>query len=224
MDDPYQEGGGFLYENCPDVFLGRSGYGPLRVAWDTNILSDYADYGDLMWADDFDPSVPDPNYHAELIALHALMEIWLMRDIRIKIPERQIHDARRGLDAATWKFRENQINEFLAALRCIELDVEIKNNVRAFDVLPEGSTNDDWDESLVLEAIETGCHVFLTGDKRLRRRLQKNAQAAFLVIMPPTELVAALDRTGDSGFGYMLPDTHKWKHVMGATKPRDADP
>ena len=47
-DDEYIEGGGFFYENCPEIFLGRVGYGPLRVAWDTNVLIDYAEFGDLM--------------------------------------------------------------------------------------------------------------------------------------------------------------------------------
>ena len=50
--DEYIEGGGFFYENCPEVFLGRAGYGPLRVAWDTNIIIDYAEFGDLMWEEE----------------------------------------------------------------------------------------------------------------------------------------------------------------------------
>jgi hypothetical protein len=44
-DDEQTEGGGFFYENCPELFLGRAGYGPLRIAWDTNVLIDYAEFG-----------------------------------------------------------------------------------------------------------------------------------------------------------------------------------
>lgn len=46
--DDTSEGGGFQYEDCPRVFSGRNGYGPLRLAWDTNILIDYAKYGHLV--------------------------------------------------------------------------------------------------------------------------------------------------------------------------------
>jgi hypothetical protein len=63
-DDEQTEGGGFLYKNCPELFLGREGYGHLRVAWDTNMLIDYAEFGDLMWEDDdFDPPISEPCYH-----------------------------------------------------------------------------------------------------------------------------------------------------------------
>lgn len=218
-DDPHPEGGGFFYERSPEVFLGRTGYGPLRIAWDTNVLSDYADYGHLMWEEDgFDPPVSESHYHAELLALHALMEVWLMRDIRIRIPERQLHDARRRLDASDWGFREDQIRQFSAALQCIDLDAHISNNMGSFGILSEESTNDDWDQSLLLEAIATGCHVFLTRDKRLRRRLQKEAKASFVVVMPPTGLIDALAQSGDLGFHLTLPDNHKWTHVMNAVK------
>jgi hypothetical protein len=63
IDNPCPEGGGFFYENCREVFLGRIGYGPLRMAWDTNILIDYAEFGDLMWAEDHEflnPQFPNP--------------------------------------------------------------------------------------------------------------------------------------------------------------------
>jgi hypothetical protein len=84
-DDEFLEGGGFFYEKCPEIFLGRSGYGPLRVAWDTNILIGYAEFGELMWADpDFDPPISEPRYREELIALDTLVQIWMWRDIRVR--------------------------------------------------------------------------------------------------------------------------------------------
>jgi hypothetical protein len=97
-DGQTMEGGGFFYEKCPEVFLGRSGYGPLRVAWDTNILIDYAEFGELMWEDaEFDPPVSESRYREELVALDALVQIWMWRDIRVRVPERQIYDAKREL-------------------------------------------------------------------------------------------------------------------------------
>ena len=73
------------------------------------------------------------------------------------------------------------------------------------------------DESLVLEAIETGCHVFLTGDRRLRRRLHRAVRESFLVIMSPSDLQQALAEAGELGWGgegYIFPDNHKWVHFM----------
>lgn len=65
----------------------------------------------------------------------------------------------------------------------------------------------------------TGCHVFLTRDRRLPRRVSE-ARGSFLIIMTPSELVEALDEAGETSLGkvgqYLLPDNHKWTHVMGA--------
>lgn len=193
------------------------------MAWDTNILIDYAEFGDLMWEEDreFDPPISEPRYREELIALDTIVQLWMMRDIRVRAPERQIFDAKRELDEAQWELRERQLHHFLAALACIELDKEVLENVQPFDPLPDGSTSDEWDESLVLEAIETGCHVFLTGDRRLRRRLHRAARESFLVIMSPSDLQQALAEAGELGWGgegYISPDNHKWMHFMRATK------
>lgn len=222
-DSEFIEGGGFMYENCPAIFLGRAGCGPLRVAWDSNILIDFAAFGDLMWDDrEFDPPISEPRYRTELVALDALVQLWMMRDIRIRAPERQIDDCRRQLNEAQWNVRFRQLHQILAALTCIELDREVLANVQPFDTLPHGSSGDDWDESLVLEAIATGCHVFLTRDARLRRRLGRAAREAFMVIMPPSDLHGALLGAGEAAFGgidgYIFPDNHKWIHFMNATK------
>jgi hypothetical protein len=227
-DDSHFEGGGFFYENCPEVFLGRTGYGPLRIAWDTNILIDYAEFGDSMWEADreFDPPISEPRYREEVAALDTIVQLWMARDIRVRAPERQLYDAKRELDAAQWELRRRQLHHFLAAVKCIELDKEVLENVQPFELLPEGSTSDEWDESLVLEAIETGCHVFLTGDRRLRRRLYRVARESFLVIMSPADLQQALAEAGELGWGgegYIFPDNHKWVHFMGGTKQAESD-
>ena len=220
-----QEGGGFQYENCPEIFLGRTGYGPLRIAWDTNLIIDYAEFGDQMWEDgEFDPPITEPRYRTELIALTNLMNLWMMRDIRVRAPLRQIHDARRALSEDQWTVRERQLEEFLSALACIELDKKVLSEVKPFGILSdEDDTNDKWDESLVLEAVATGCHVFLTRDGGLRKRLQQSARDSFLLIMRPSDLLAALARANELGLGsgdYMLPDNHKWIHFMRATDGR----
>lgn len=221
-DDDDYEGGGFLYENCHEVFLGRNGYGPLRIAWDTNIIIDYAEFGDTLWKDDEIDHQITGRYREELEALGNLMHLWMMRDIRVRAPVRQIKDAQRELDENRWRLRWKQLHEFLSALTCIELDQKVLSEVTPFESLPDEATSDEWDESLVAEAIETGCHVFLTGDRRLCRRLQQTARDSFLVIMPPSELLSALARASEDGLGsgdwMLLPDNHKWSHFFRATK------
>jgi hypothetical protein len=221
-DEDCPEGGGFFYENCSAIFLGRTGYGPLRMAWDTNVLIDYAEYGDLMWEEDreFDPPIEEAHYRQEIMALGTLVQLWMIRDIRVRAPERQIYDAQREMSEAQWKLRARQLHHFLAAVTCVELDKEVNEKVQPFDPLPEGSTSDEWDESLVLEAVETGCHVFLTSDRRLRRRLHRMARTSCLVILSPSELrdvLADAEELGWGGDGY-FPDNHKWMHFIRATK------
>lgn len=214
-------GGGFNYEERPKIFLGRRGYGPLRIAWDTNILIDYAKYGEHMWEDDqFEPPVEESRYLEVLIALNELMHLWMLRDIRIKMPFRQIDDARRRLDPEVWLLRAWQLEQFHVALSCVDLDKALAEGVRPFETLPEGSSNDDWDQSLVDEAIATGCHVFLTNDRRLKRRADRRARESFLAIVPSSELLDLLAEAGQLSLAaigrYPLPDSHKWTHVMDA--------
>lgn len=227
VDDGESEGGGFLYRNCPEVFLGRSGFGPLRIAWDTNIIVDYAEFGDVLWEDDEIDSKITGQYRKDLEALGNVMHLWMMRDIRVKAPLRQIDDAKRALDEDRWSLRHTQLQEFLSALACIGLDQKIFSDVASFETLPDEATNDEWDESLVAEAVETGCHVFLTRDRRLQRRLQQVAHDSSVIIMSPSELLSALAKRGEIGLGSgngMLPDNHKWSHFFRATKPASDDP
>jgi hypothetical protein len=233
--DETSEGGGFQYEDCPAVFSGRIGYGALRMAWDTNILIDYAQYGELIWTDEnFNPPVPEGRYQEELVALKEIMNLWMLRDIRIRMPFRQIWDAKLRLGSKPKELRERETEQFLktreirlwqleqfqAALACVSLDAEIDAAVEPFGVLPEGSSNDEWDKSLVEEGIATGCHVFLTGDQKLRKRLASAAHDSFVAILSPTELLDFLANAGELSIAkvgqWVLPDTHKFSHIMDA--------
>lgn len=219
--DNTSEGGGFQYEKCPEIFLGRRGYGALRVAWDTNILIDYAQYGAPMWeADEFSPAIKEGRYQQELVALCELMHFWLLRDVRIRMPLRQLDDAKRRLSEQRRDLRLWQLMQFSAALSCISLDANIDENVEPFDSLSDGSSNDEWDKSLVEEAVVTGCHVFLTGDRSLKRRLGPMARKSFVQILSPTDLLDLLAETGELSLARvgqeLLPDSHKWVHIMDA--------
>ena len=134
------------------------------------------------------------------------MNLWMLRDIRIRMPFRQIYDAKLRLESKPeefWKkeieqFRKTreirlwQLEQFHSALSCISLDAEIDINVEPFATLDEESSNDDWDNSLLEEAIATGCHVFLTGDRKLKKRLDHMARDSYVAILPPTGLLDSL--------------------------------
>jgi hypothetical protein len=228
------EGGGFQYGECPKIFLGRKGYGPLRVAWDTNILIDYTEYGELMFGDeDFDPPITEAKYRAELMTLSDFMNLWLIRDIRIRIPLRQIGDAkrrlkskrdyaRRHLNSQLQAMRTWQIFEFQSALSCISLDVTIDGQVDYFEPLLEESTNDEWDQSLLEEAIATGCHIFLTNDRKLKNRLAAMARKSGVAILRPSELRSLLAEANELSLAktgrYLMPDNHKYSHVLKTTR------
>jgi hypothetical protein len=241
--DETSEGGGFQYEQSSEVFSGRHGYGSLRVAWDTNILIDYAQYGEMIWEDrEFDPPVTEERYQEELTALSAIMNLWTFRDIRIRMPFRQIWDAKLRLDNKPedlWEseieqFRRTQdvrlwqLEQFHAALSCISLDTQIDANVEPFAVLPDDSSNDDWDRSLVEEAIATGCHVFLARDRKLKKRHDRMAHDAYVAILSPTELLDSLAEADELSIAksgpYIAPDLHKLTHVMDAQRGRLSPP
>jgi hypothetical protein len=233
--DETAEGGGFQYERSSEIFSGRTGYGPLRMAWDTNILIDYAKYGEMIWADDQrDPPVAEERYQEELIALRAIMNLWTFRDIRIRMPFRQIWDAKLRLDNKpeelwqseieqfnkTQAVRLWQIEQFRAALSCVSLDTEIDANVEPYAVLSDESSNDDWDRSLVEEAIATGCHVFLARDRKLKKRLERMTRDSCITILSPTEMLDSLAEADELSIAqsgpHIAPDLHKLTHVMDA--------
>jgi hypothetical protein len=162
------------------------------------------------------------------------MNLWMLRDIRIRMPFRQIRDAKLRLNnkpEELWEkeieqFRKTQdirlwqLEQFHAALACISLDAEIDANVEPFATLPEGSSNDDWDKSLLEESIATGCHVFLTGDRKLKKRLDDMARDSFVAILYPTELLDSLTQADEISFAktgqYLMPDSHKFVHILEA--------
>jgi len=116
------EGPHFVYSAAPDLFLGRTGQGPLRIAWDTNILIDYLTYGPSMW--ESKPFDVDDENRAELEALDLLIETWQVRDIRFTIFQRSITDARKMLAEDRLVARAKAVAEFASALMLVEWDNE----------------------------------------------------------------------------------------------------
>jgi hypothetical protein len=82
--------------------------------------------------------------------------------------------------------------------------------------LPEGA-----DRDLLAHAIEAGCHVFLTRDKLLQKRAQHIARY-WVAVLSPTGLLDVLATAGElrltSAGDFLVPDSHKFVHVMGACR------
>lgn len=79
---PVAEGPHFVYQDNPRLFLGRRGRGPLRVAWDTNLLIDYFEHGRALWENKSLPELVPGTYGEELEGLQIVMAVWILRDIR----------------------------------------------------------------------------------------------------------------------------------------------
>jgi hypothetical protein len=45
---PFPSGPLFDYQLGEDLFLGRTGRGPLRITWDTNLLLDFFEHGERI--------------------------------------------------------------------------------------------------------------------------------------------------------------------------------
>ena len=110
------EGPYFVYEMGPDLFLGRHGRGPLRIAWDTNLLIDYFTYGRLLWeGDSLLARLPGP-YGEELEGLQLLISLWALRDIRFYLLPRTLKDAKGKMTAQRMADRRRAFDEFSSAL------------------------------------------------------------------------------------------------------------
>ena len=222
------DGGCFDYSATPAIFLGRTGFGPLRIAWDTNVLIDWRDFGHLLLSDDEPPTaLPnlDPAHQADLVALGTVMTLWMTRDIRIYPLRRQLRDFGRGRGKPQprqlVKERARQLEEIASALWCVGLSGEFKSrspNAREWTI---PSMKPSADRTLVEEAVVHGCHVFLTRDRKI---LQRRADLALVGIMAmrPTDLLDALSDSGETeqplGADGMICDNHKWMHLEAATR------
>src|SRR5207248_614419 len=94
---PVVEGPHFVYAQGQRLFLGRRGRGPLRIAWDTNLLIDYFQHGRALWNGDCMTDLVPGVRGEELEGLQIVMATWVIRDIRFYIPRRVLRDAKKQL-------------------------------------------------------------------------------------------------------------------------------
>ena len=109
----------FVYELGPQLFSGRHGSGPLRVALDTNLLIDYFQYGRVIWAGDSMPELADGSYGEELEAFQIILALWVLRDIRFHVLRGSLSDARRLLSSERERERRRAFRSFRDAVELV---------------------------------------------------------------------------------------------------------
>ncbi len=193
------EGPHFVYEEGPDLFLGRRGRGPLLLAWDTNLLIDYFDHGAALWHGDDLPEATG-EYGLQLEALQLVMALWVLRDVRIVLLPASISDARKQLAPERYAARRQAFAEFARAISLVADEDAPPPQPPLF--LPEAALREavdrvspGGDRTLVEQAARSGAHVFLTRDDGVVK-----AAAALrpfgLVLATPQDLLELLAGAG----------------------------
>mgnify|MGYP001402764491 CR=1 FL=1 len=212
------EGPHFLYDEAPHLFSQRAGSGPLRVMLDTNIFLDFIDRAGDIWLNDVEV---DSEYGEELEALQLIMALWVIRDIRLHLPDVLRWDSKSKLSAERRAERGRAIRKFDMALQLVgEFDEPRDEGIdtRIIDPLlaqvPAGG-----DRSIAREAARSGMHVLLTRDKGF---LRAKAGLRMLGILPasPQDLFGALIAEGafhcllrpECAY-WPLPDQHRTSHL-----------
>jgi len=226
-DEPIYEGPHFVFEQSPRLFLGRRGRGPLRIAWDTNLLIDYFQYGRALWDGGALPDTVSDEYGEELEGLQLIVALWVMRDIRFYVPLSALQDGKKGLSVTQAADRRRAFEEFASALTLVEAPGEKREPVplilpervlmAALQQLPTGQ-----DRELVDEALRSGIHVFMTRDRGLLKS-QGVLRSLGLLIASPLDVVEELAACGalhcllDPRFAYWaVPDLQRMTHLIRA--------
>lgn len=211
--------GSFDYGRHPEVFLGRTGLGPLRVGCDTNILIDILRYGRSVLDElhGADRAVVDDE---QVEALLGILWLWTCRDIRLVFSERQATDHRpRGPGRLDVEERHGQVQELNAGWFHVIRDDPAENPAGDLPVLADLPANTDTE--LIAIAIRAGCHVYLTRDLPVARRAPK-LRPLGLSVMRPSDLLdelAAGDDIDLIGAEGGVCDNHKWIHLDRVLPP-----
>lgn len=227
-------GPGFDYRSSNVLFAGRSGYGPLRVALDTNIVIDYFDHGERLWGGE---SVVDPaaqDHGEDLEALQMILATWVLRGIHFVMLRQSLRDSKRGRVGSERASRNrNGWLEFYKALThggyhegdehqdpMVVLPSRIVDT--AIDAIPIGG-----DQRMVRAALLDGAHVYLTRDKKVLRA-RAMVRPLGTSILTPGELLEELLLCGALNFlwdpaslYWPLPDQEKVAHLIWAL-PKNA--
>lgn len=226
-----EDGGlGFCQLALPRL-LPSDYHGPLVVALDSNVLIDLQQNGAVLLNGESLPerAAADAGYAGELTALGDLLNLWLLRDIRLVVTPRARTDAKK-LTERFLERREASINALADSLAFQFGDWNApapSQGSSPASVGDETGLTPGPDRDLVLEAQAVGAHVFLTQDRKVLRKTQLSGPA--LAVLSPSVLVGELAAAGvqpffggtcdDEGCPYddwpfIAPDTGKWSGLL----------
>ncbi len=199
----------FFYPATPSVFFGRTGWGPLIVSLDTDLLIHLAQNKEEVGGSfgfDGHGFMPEA-WDGPVRALHDIFLLWFWRDVRLFLPPEQMEDGelttdrersrqsildafsedfwqRGGFERSSWVAGE-QADTGVHLLVPNELPASFET------ALPKRM-----DGVLVRAAATAGVHVFLSADRHVLRRAQDLARFS-LAAMKPGQLLKALDASGE---------------------------
>lgn len=190
LHTPTAEGGlGFCGARLP-AFLPQEYHGPLVVALDSSILIDLQQHGIEIL--DGEASIDEPRYAAELDSLGQLIDLWLLRDIRLIVTPRSYTDAKKVTEQFTSR-REPTIQALAKSLAYQWGDWLGLSPSEWADLEPYEYVKglpDSADRDLVAEAVAVGAHVFLTRDDKLIGKVRIPERNLFACL--PSALVKGL--------------------------------
>ena len=213
-------GPSFQYSALCELVGGRAGTGPIWVAWDTNVLSLYEEYGESMW--DEEEIVVQRADPVEVRALGTLVAIWMWWDLRFMVLELTESDSKKARQPSDIQRREISMNGLAAALSLGLDGVGTRPESRQaldpelLDCLPKGH-----DRRLVHQAHAVGADVFLTTDKGILKR-DIDLTKFGLRCLKPTQLVNSLVEAGvplgwaPTSLGGLAPDLGRMSALIAA--------
>lgn len=228
----------FAYDATPVVFFGRTGWGPLIVCLDTNLLIYLAqNLEEVGGSFGFDGGGFLPELWEDPIrALHDLFMLWFWRDVRFYLPPAQMSDGR--LTAERARSRQSILDAFAEDFwerggferasqiggEPIEQDVVDLHVPDRWPASFEMALPRKMDGVLVRAAVEAGVHVFLTTDTGILRCGPDMARFS-LAIMSPRGLLLELDSSGalscSTSGEALIPDLKSLAHFYAVFPQED---
>jgi len=204
LSDATADGGlGFCGVALP-ALLPHGYHGPLIIALDSSILIDLQQHGSEIF--DREVTVDEPKYAAELDSLGQLVDLWLLRDIRLIVTPRSYTDAKRVTESfssrrgptirALAQSLAFQLGDWREDAPSEWLDLSSHIDVQG---LPDSA-----DRDLVTEAVAVGAHIFLTRDAKLIANVRVPDQS--LRVCLPSDLASELSSANVTHFAGGLCD------------------
>jgi hypothetical protein len=204
---------GFWRPRTPAIFGARSGVGPLLVFPDTTILISLHQELEAVGAFTLQPLWSDR--HDPVDALRDLVQLWWYRDIRFQVGPTHLIDAQNPMTPAREAARRAAVRELKHDFRerggyepCLR-NVSVEDQPCALHSVPVRPATDPpmssadpplpkrgQDKNLVLEALDKGCHVFVTTDKKILR-CHRYFMRLGLAILSPVQLLEEMDASGE---------------------------